>query len=221
QGHGIDLSTLSFKEGDKLFAAIECRSPDAVILLGSDGRAYTITASQIPGGTGDGVPAGSVVGLQPGTKIVSALTGQPDDQLLLSNSGGYGFIATIADMASRQKGGKLLMTLEAGEQVLPPARMQKGVQRYVACVSSGDKLLVFPLSEVKQMAKGRGVILMGLEKQETLKFVGVFADALILKGVRRGRTVEDTPKFEVAKRARKGKPVNLKVEALQTAKVSS
>jgi topoisomerase-4 subunit A len=221
QGHGIDLSALSFKEGDKLFVAIECRSPDAVILLGSDGRAYTITASQVPGGKGDGVPAASVVGLQPGTKIVSALTGQPEASVLLSNSGGYGFVATIADMASRQKGGKLLMTLEEGEQVLPPARIQEGGPRYVACVSSGDKLLVFPLGEVKQLAKGRGVILMGLEKGESLKLIGVFADALILKGIRRGRTVEETPQFEVAKRARKGKPVNLKVEALQTSKVSS
>ncbi|MDP2155386.1 MAG: DNA gyrase C-terminal beta-propeller domain-containing protein, partial [Sulfuricella sp.] len=220
-GHGIDLATLSFKEGDKLFAAIECRSPDAVILLGSDGRAYTITASQIPGGKGDGVPAGSLVGLQPGTKIVSALTGQPEDHVLLSNSGGYGFVVTIADMASRQKGGKLLMTLEEGEQVLPPARIQKGGPLYVACVSSGDKLLVFPLSEVKQMPKGRGVILMGLEKGEGLKLVGVFEDTLTLEGVRRGRTIKEAPQFEVAKRARKGKPVNLKVEALQTIKVSS
>ena len=221
QGHGIDLATLSFKEGDKMFAALECRSPDAIILLGSDGRAYTIIASQIPGGKGDGAPAGSVVGLQPGTRIVSALTGSMEDQLLLSNSGGYGFVATIADMASRQKGGKLLMTLESGEQVLPPARIQKGGQRYVASVSSGDKLLVFPLGEVKQMAKGRGVILMGLEKNESLKLVGVFADTLTLKGVRRGRTVEEAPQFEVAKRARKGKPVNLKVESLQTAKATS
>lgn len=204
-----------------MFAALECRSPDAIILLGSDGRAYTIIASQIPGGKGDGAPAGSVVGLQPGTRIVSALTGSMEDQLLLSNSGGYGFVATIADMASRQKGGKLLMTLESGEQVLPPARIQKGGQRYVASVSSGDKLLVFPLGEVKQMAKGRGVILMGLEKNESLKLVGVFADTLTLKGVRRGRTVEEAPQFEVAKRARKGKPVNLKVESLQTAKATS
>jgi topoisomerase-4 subunit A len=220
QGHGIDLATLSFKEGDKLFVAIECRSPDAVILLGSDGRAYTITASQTPGGKGDGVPAASVVGLQPGTKIVSALTGQPEAHILLSSSGGYGFVTTMADMASRQKGGKLLMTLEEGEQVLPPARIQNG-QCHVACVSSGDKLLVFPLDDVKQMPKGRGVILMGLEKQETLKLVGVFADELILRGVRRGRTVEDAQQFEVAKRARKGKQVNLKVEALQTAKSPS
>jgi topoisomerase-4 subunit A len=149
------------------------------------------------------------------------MTGQPEDPVLLSNSGGYGFVATIADMASRQKGGKLLMTLEEGEQVLPPVRTQKGVQRYVACVSSGDKLLVFPLGEVKQMAKGRGVILMGLEKGESLKLVGVFEDTLTLKGVRRGRTIEEAPQFEVAKRARKGKPANLKIEALQTTKVSS
>ena len=97
QGHGIDLAALSFKEGDKLFAAIECRSPDALILLASDGRAYTVTASQIPGGKGDGVPAASLIGLQPGTRIVSAPhRASAEDKVLLSNSGGYGFVTTIA-----------------------------------------------------------------------------------------------------------------------------
>ena len=212
QGHGIDLAALSFKEGDRLFAAIECRSPDSLVLLGSDGRAYTVNASQIPGGKGDGVPAGSLIGLQAGTRIVSVLTGPAEDRVLLANSGGYGFVATIADMTSRQKGGKLLMTLEEGERVLPPARIARGAY-YLACVSSGDKLLVFPLDEVKQMPKGRGVILMALDKSETLKLTCVFTEKPILRGVRRGRAVEEIPQFEVSRRARMGRPVNLKVEA--------
>ena len=216
QGHGVDLAALSFKEGDKLFAAIECRSPDPLILLGSDGRSYTVSASQIPGGKGDGVPTGSLVGLPAGTKIICLMTGQPEDRVLLANSGGYGFVATIADMITRQKAGKLLMTLEAGESVLPPARLPQGA-RYVACVSSADKLLVFPLAELKEMAKGRGVILMGLGDRETLKLTCVFTDTLTVKGVRRGRTIEEAPPFEVAKRARKGSAVNLKVEALSAA----
>ncbi|MDD5329157.1 MAG: DNA topoisomerase IV subunit A [Sulfuricella sp.] len=216
QGHGIDLAALSFKEGDRLFAAIECRSPDSVILLGSDGRAYTVTASQIPGGKGDGVPAGSLIDLQAGSRIVSVMTGTADERVLLANSGGYGFVTTIADMTSRQKGGKLLMTLEEGERVLPPVRIARDAF-YLACVSSGDKLLVFPLDEVKQMPKGRGVILMALDKSETLKLTGAFAETLILRGVRRGRMIEETPPLEVARRARKGKPVNLKIEALSGA----
>jgi len=216
QGHGVDLAALSFKEGDKLFAAIECRSPDPLILLGSDGRSYTVSASQIPGGKGDGVPTGSLVGLAPGTKIICLMTGQPEDRVLLANSGGYGFVATIADMITRQKAGKLLMTLEPGESVLPPARLPQG-GRYVACVSSADKLLVFPLAELKEMAKGRGVILMGLGDKETLKLTCVFTDTLTMRGVRRGRTIEEAPPFEVAKRARKGGAVNLKVEALSVA----
>ena len=218
QGHGVDLAALSFKEGDKLFAAIECRSPDPLILLGSDGRSYTVSAAQIPGGKGDGVPTGSLVSMAAGTKIVCLMTGQPEDRVLLANSGGYGFVATIADMITRQKAGKLLMTLEPGEHVLPPARVpQGGAQRYVACVSSADKLLVFPLAEVKEMAKGRGVILMGLGDKESLKLTCVFTDTLITRGVRRGRTIEEAPPFEVAKRARKGSAVNLKVEVLSTA----
>ena len=217
QGHGIELATLSFKEGDKLFASLECRSPDSVILLGSDGRAYTFTASQLPGGKGDGVPAASVVGLQAGTRIVCMMTGKAEDKVLLANSGGYGFVTSIAEMMSRQKAGKLLMTLEAGEQVLPPVQITRGLPgaaRYVACASSADKLLVFPLSELKEMSKGRGMILMGLGDKDTLKLVCVFEDTLITRGIRRGRSIEEAPEFEVGKRARKGHLLNMKVEAL-------
>ncbi|MFA5243637.1 MAG: DNA topoisomerase IV subunit A [Sulfuricella sp.] len=216
QGHGVDLAALSFKEGDKLFAALECRSPDALLLLGSDGRAYTQSAAQIPGGKGDGVPAASLMGLQAGTRIVAMLTGQPEEQVLLANSGGYGFVTTIGDMLSRQKGGKLIMTLEPGEQVLPPARIAPGGQRYVACVSGSDRLLVYALNEVRAMPKGRGVILMGLEEKDSLKLTCVFAESLTTKGVRRGKAIEEMPRFEVARRARKGVQLNMKVEALST-----
>ena len=216
QGHGVDLAALSFKEGDRLFAALECRSPDALLLLGSDGRAYTQSAAQIPGGKGDGVPAASLMGLQAGTRIVAMLTGQPEEQVLLANSGGYGFVTTIGDMLSRQKGGKLIMTLEPGEQVLPPARIAPKGQRYVACVSGSDRLLVYALDEVRTMPKGRGVILMGLEEKDSLKLTAVFVDTLTTRGVRRGRAIEEMPRFEVGRRARKGTQLNLKVEALLT-----
>ncbi|MEN6585378.1 MAG: DNA gyrase subunit A, partial [Sulfuricella sp.] len=214
QGHGIDLAALSFKEGDMLFAAHECRSPDALILLASDGRAYTVTASQVPGGKGDGVPAASLIGLQAGTRIISLLTGPAQDKVLLSSSGGYGFVTTIGDMSSRQKGGKLLMTLEDGERVLPPARVPSEGLCYVACASSSERLLVFPLAEVRQVPKGRGVILMGLGDKDSLKLVSVFTGALSVKGVRRGRAVEDAVRFDVAKRARMGTTINMKIEVL-------
>jgi topoisomerase-4 subunit A len=214
QGHGVDLAALSFKEGDKLFAALECRSPDSLLLLGSDGRAYTLNAAQVPGGKGDGVPAASLMGLQAGTRIVAMLTGQPEEQVLLANSGGYGFVTTIGDMLSRQKGGKLIMTLEPGEQVLPPARIAPGGQHYVACVSGSDRLLVYALDEVRTMPKGRGVILMGLEEKDSLKLTAVFVDTLTTRGVRRGKAIEEMPRFEVGRRARKGTQLNLKVEAL-------
>ncbi|MBZ0091556.1 MAG: DNA topoisomerase IV subunit A, partial [Sulfuricellaceae bacterium] len=218
QGHGIDPSSLSFKEGDKLLAAVECRSPDALILLGSDGRAYTIVASQIPGGKGDGAPAASLIGLQSGSKVAGVVTGQPEDKILLANSGGYGFVTRISDMASRQKGGKTLMTLEDGETILPPLRLdgQGAAPRYLACISSDDRLLVYLLAEVKELAKGRGVILMALNGQK-LKGVCAFEDNLTVRGIRRGRTVEEAPAFELSRRARGGKTLNVKVEALYTA----
>ena len=107
------------------------------------------------------------------------------------------------------------MTLEAGETILPASlgADQGLVPRYVACVSGTDKLLVFPLAEVKELAKGRGVILMGLAG-DSLKHLCVFEDGLTVTGVRRGRTIIEAPRFELSKRARKGVQLNLKVDAL-------
>jgi len=218
QGHGIDASGLSFKEGDRLFAAVECRTPDPLVLLGSDGRAYTLNAAQIPSGKGDGAPAGSLVGLQPGTRIAGAVAGMPEDTVLLSHSGGYGFMTRIADMVSRQKSGKSLMTLDECERMLPPVNIGKGpaAPHYIACVSTDNRLLVYPLDEVKTLSKGRGAILMALAGHE-LKLIGVFTGTLMLQGISRGRRVEKKVSFEIAKRACTGTAVKMKITALYAA----
>src|SRR5207237_570559 len=97
-GHGLDLSTLTFKEGDRLAVVGECRSVDPVIFMASDGRVFTVPASALPGGRGDGVPITSLVELQPKVRIEQMVTGKPEQTLLLTTSGGYGFTCRLGDM---------------------------------------------------------------------------------------------------------------------------
>ncbi len=217
-GHDIDAATLSFKKGDRLLAIVECRTPDRFVLLGSDGRAYTLNFGQIPSGKGDGAPIGSLVGLQSSTQIVGAVAGTPEDTVLLSHSGGYGFVISIAAMVSRQKAGKSLMILGADEQMLPPVKISKmeGASRYIACVSTDDRMLVYPLNEVKRLSKGRGVVLMALAEHK-LKLISVFSEMLIIKGISRGRHVEKKFPFVTAKRAQTGTVVKMKITALYAA----
>lgn len=169
QGHGIAAESITYKNGDEGFAIFETRTTWPLVLLDNNGRAYTIPAASIPGGKGDGVPLTTLIELQDGGRMVQALSAAPETQYLFANSGGYGFIATLGDLAGRIKAGKSFMTLEKGETLLSPAPVN-GTHIYAA--SNAGKLLIFDASEMKVLAKGRGVIVMALEAGQTLATIG-------------------------------------------------
>jgi len=216
QGHGIDLQTLTFKDGDTLLAAIECRTVDQIALFGSDGRVYTIAASTVPGGRGDGVPVTTLVDLVAKTRITQMFTTKAQDWLVIANSAGYGFTCQFENLLSRQKAGKSFITLEAGESLLKISTFVPRETSVVACLSKGGKLHLFPYAEFKQLAGGgRGVITMALDDKDQLSAITICdGETLKLSGTGRGgKTVEMTLDANemapyIGKRARKGKPIN-------------
>ena len=177
QGHGIDPAAIGYKTGDFPFAIIETRTVWPVVVLDTQGRAYTVKVSDLPGGRGDGTPITTLVDFQEGGKLAQVLTAAPETRWFFSQSGGYGFICSLAEATSRQRAGKAFMSLEKGERVLPPAPL---VGEWIAAVSEQGRLLLFPLAEMKVQAGGRGVIVMALEDGEALADVAVPADAAIL-----------------------------------------
>ncbi len=189
QGWEVEGSTLSFKEGDSLQSLLRCRTVDPVILLDSMGRAYTVYAGDLPPGRGDGAPSSSLVELQSGAKIKYCVAGKPETRVLVASSGGYGFLCTIGDMVSNRKAGREFMSIAEGETPLAPSVFDdagKGGLR-VAAAAERSRLLVFDIAEMKAMARGRGVIIMGLEKGESLRAVAVYAgNALVVTGEGRG-----------------------------------
>ncbi|MCF7530259.1 DNA topoisomerase IV subunit A [Neisseria lisongii] len=176
-GHNLDLSQTSFKEGDSLKQVIEGRTVWPVVILDTQGRTYTLDAAEIPGGRGDGVPVSSLIELQNGAQAAAMMTGLPEQHYLLAGSGGYGFIAKLGDMSGRIKAGKAVMSLDAGETVLPPvsvfASSLINPDCKVVAVSDGLKALAFTLNELKVMAKGRGLQLMSLDAGDQLAFTAV------------------------------------------------
>jgi topoisomerase-4 subunit A len=213
-GHGVDLSGVSFKEGDGLLAAMETRTTWPLILVDTGGRAYTVSPAELPTGRGDGVPITSMIDLPKAAKIVQALSDRPDARYLFANSGGYGFIAKVEDLVSRIKAGKAFMTIEVGERSLAPAKV---AGEWVAALSENGRLLMFPLAEMKEMPKGRGVIVMALEQHERLLAVSasVTFPLKIAGAVRGGRELvyelsENEALKYMLKRARKGHPVGQK-----------
>ena len=187
QGHGLDATQFTYKAGDSALAVMETRTVNPIVVLDTRGRAYTIRASDVPGGRGDGVPVTTLIELQSGANVAQAIAGEPASRYLVTGSGGYGFIATFEDMVSRVKAGKAFMTLEADEAPLCPVPLPERLD-HVAALSEKGKLLVFALDEMRAMERGRGVMVMRLDDDDRLAAVApVAADRIVLRGTHRGK----------------------------------
>ena len=215
QGWEVDPGTLSFKEGDNLSTLIKCRTVDPVIFLDSRGRAYTVEAAQLPPARGDGVPASSLVEVQDGAHIVHALSGKPEQQVLVATNAGYGFLSKIGDMLSNRKAGREFITVDEGHIPLPPCPYEDSPGNFVAALSEGGRLLLFAIAELKYQPRGRGIIVMGLDEDDKLFAVVVHnKPELIVKGkIRGGKEKEfvfkgDKLSHYVVKRARMGRVVS-------------
>ena len=120
-GHGHDAGGFAFKAGDGLYGTFECRTVDQLIVFGSNGRVYSVPVASLPGARGDGQPITTLIELEAGTQPQHYFAGAAGAMLLLSGSGGYGFLATVADLVARNKGGKAFITLAEGETVCAPS----------------------------------------------------------------------------------------------------
>jgi topoisomerase-4 subunit A len=211
KGHEIDAATLAFKAGDGLYGVFPCRTVDPLLVFGSNGRVYSTTVAQLPGGRGDGQPITTLVELESGTQPLHYFAAAADTTLLLANTGGFGLLAQVGDMVSRQRGGKSFLALEASDKVLPPATATTA-HTQVACLSLSGRLLVFKRDELKLQPKGgRGLTLMDVDTNDPLVSVASCANAIKVLGTGRGgKAKEEELKgaslgVYAGKRARKGK----------------
>jgi topoisomerase IV subunit A len=246
-GHGHEAAGFAFKAGDALYATFECRSVDTLLAFGSNGRVYSVAVALLPGGRGDGQPLTSLIELEAGTQILHYFAGPASAQLLISSSAGYGFMATIENMISRNKAGKAFVTCNAGESVcapsllagasLPahaatPATVQNAGRTLVvpatdvACASTLGRILTFKLSELKTMEKGgRGLMLLDLDGKDTLAGAAAYTRSVRISGIGRGgKDREETLEIRSlnnarAARARKGKAADLGFKPAAVARV--
>jgi topoisomerase-4 subunit A len=133
----------------------------------------------VPGGRSDGVPVTTLIELQAGAKVAQAISAVPEQKYLVAGSGGYGFIAAVQDMVSRVKAGKAFMTLDEDEEPLAPVAVSAALD-HVAALSANGRLLVFPIEEMREVPKGRGVIVMGLDRDEKLIAVGLTSSTKVV-----------------------------------------
>ena len=233
KGQGHEASSFVFKAGDGLYATFECRTVDTLLAFGSNGRVYSVAVSLLPGGRGDGQPITSLLDLETGTQLLYYFAGPVDARLLLSSSGGYGFMATVEDMISRLKAGKAFVTCNATETLCRPSLVAASggtapllPATHVACVSTGGRILCFEISELKIMSNGgRGLMLIDLQDKDSLAGAAVYTRSVRIEGLGRGgKQREETLEIRSLNnargvRARKGKAADFGFKPVSVTRV--
>jgi topoisomerase-4 subunit A len=208
-GHGLDVSQLSFKDGDALLQTLECKTTDPVTVLAASGKTFTVAAADIPSGRGDGAHVNTLVN-SGSDDIVWMGSGSPEQRLLMNSSAGLGFLCKLGDLATKTRQGKDFMKVDEGAAAQRPVEVAD--QKYLAVLSSDARLLLFLLEEVPERPNGGvGVQLLALPEKETLASAAATdGSSLVVSGIKRkNRAVETLDEkqltLHVGKRAQRGR----------------
>ncbi len=229
----INPAEYTFKAGDTLYAAFECRTVDTLLGFGSNGRVYSVPVALLPGGRGDGQPITSLVELESGTQLVDYFAGSANTILLLASSAAYGFLAHVEHMVSKFKTGKAFVTLNPGETLCRPSPVACTggsapwpMATHVACASAGGRILCFELKELKIMANGgRGLMLLDMDDNDTLAGAAAYLRSVRIAGMgRTGKPRDETLEIRSLNnarglRGRKGKLADLGFKPLCVTRV--
>ncbi|KQS96687.1 MULTISPECIES: DNA topoisomerase IV subunit A [unclassified Rhizobium] len=154
KGHISDVSTLQFKEGDGLNLSFTASTTDRILIVTTGGKAYTLGGDKLPGGRGHGEPLRIMVDMENDQDVLTAFVHDPARKLLISSAAGNGFVVPEADMVANTRKGKQIMNVAMPDEaklVIPV----KG--DHVAIVGENRKMLVFPLAQIPEMGRGKGV----------------------------------------------------------------
>ena len=209
-GHGLDVSQLSFKDGDALLQTLECKTTEPVTVLSAAGKCFTVQAADIPSGRGDGAHVNTLA--NSGSDDIAWMgAGDPERRLLMNSSAGLGFVCKLGDLATKTRQGKDFMKVEEGATAQKPFTFTSPLP-YVAALSSDARLLLFPLDEVPERPNGGvGVQLISLPEKTTLASLAVSdGKSLAVSGIKRKNRATETLDAKqlaehVGKRAQRGR----------------
>jgi len=222
-GHGLDVSQLSFKDGDALLQTLECKTIDPVTLLAASGKSFTVAAADIPSGRGDGAHVNTLAN-SGSDDIVWMGSGDPQRRLLMNSSAGLGFLCKLGDLATKTRQGKDFMKVEEGAAAQAPAFVKEDAG-YVAALSSDARLLLFPLDEVPERPNGGvGVQLLAVPEKERLAALATTdGKSLAVSGIKRKNRATETLDAKqlsehIGKRAQRGRvcDVGFRPDRLET-----
>ena len=156
KGHDIDPTALNYKSGDSHLISVQGRSNKNAIFIDSTGRSYSLLANSLPSARGQGEPLTGRLSPPTGAEFVDVLMGDKAQHILLASDAGYGFIGTIGDLLSKKKAGKTFLSVPEGANVMRVVRVNDLEKQYVAVATNRGRLLVFLVSELPILSKGKG-----------------------------------------------------------------
>ena len=166
KGHEVDPIALSYKSGDAYLASALGRSNQLAMFVDSTGRVYSVIANTLPSARGQGEPLSSHFKPPDGAEFCGTMIGEGKDRWLLASDAGYGFVARLEDLITRNKSGKSVLRVPAGGRAVVPARIPDDAECLVAAVSSLGRLVLFELDELPELAKGKGIKLVNVPSKK-------------------------------------------------------
>ena len=156
KGHEVDPRSLQYKSGDSFKIAARGKSNQLAIFLDSTGRAYSLPAHTLPSARGQGEPVSGKVNPPSGASFEGVVIGEDSRDVLLASDAGYGFVAKVGDLISKNKSGKAVLRLPKGSILLPAVMVNDYDSDMIVSVTNEGRMLMFPLKELPRLAKGKG-----------------------------------------------------------------
>ncbi len=177
KGHDVDIEKLTYKSGDGYKSHALGKTQQLALFLDSTGRSYGVPAHGLPSARGQGEPVTGRFNPPVGATFEHIFMGADSQCLLLASSGGYGFVTTIADCMTKNRNGKALLKVPEGNTVLPPSPVNNKDTDYVAALTNEGRLLVFALTELPQLPRGKGNKIIAIPRGSAEKMIGLVAFA--------------------------------------------
>ncbi|MGI9326098.1 MAG: DNA topoisomerase IV subunit A, partial [Pseudomonadales bacterium] len=215
KGHEVAARELNYRSGDRYGDFARGRTSDQLVFIDSTGRSYAVAAHSLPSARGQGEPLTGRLKPPAGARFVGVLMGQASDKALMASNAGYGFIGTFADMVTKNKAGKAYLSVGKEGAALKPVRLSENIDEYYLAVATNlGRMLVFPLSDVPELPKGKGNKLLNVPsaafkaKEEWVVDIAVLTESqelIVQAGQRHHRIKFKDLENYIGERARRGR----------------
>jgi topoisomerase-4 subunit A len=165
KGHEIDPRSLGYKTGDEFQAAARGKSTQQAVFLDSTGRTYSVLAHTLPSARGQGDPLSGRIDPPDGATFAGVMMGDPADRWVIASDAGYGFVVKLEELYVRNRSGKAVLNVPEGAQVMVPVPVSSD-DALICSVSTEGKMLVFPVSELPELPRGKGNKIFGIDSKK-------------------------------------------------------